>query len=78
MTKREKCQFVRSLVDTIYTDIIEKIPQMPDEWDGIELRQYVADAFAEKAGAMSFRRPIRPEMKRRLREYRNTVLVQNL
>lgn len=68
MKANEKIKFVRDLSSSIIDDIILKIKSgsVPDEWDGIELRWLLADAFARQAyGKMS-------------KEYKNDVLVNNL
>lgn len=44
---------------------------VPAEWDGIELRQYPADRAADQF-------PIRKMERTRMKEYRNTVIVNNL
>jgi len=47
------------------------VEKMPDEWDGVELRQYIADMFADCVikGTMSRKRRI---------AYNNEVLVKGL
>lgn len=77
MTKAEKRKFIRDLCGSITKMVLNNVDRMPAEWDGIELRQYIADTFADRAGAMSFRSTIDRDRKR-LKEYRNTVLVNNL
>lgn len=71
MTKSEKVKFIRSLVNAVRSEIIGKVPEMPEEWDGIELRQYIADRFSDSVimGVMS---------PRRRRDYDNEILVRNL
>lgn len=71
MTKRERAHFVRELCGNVTKDILAKVGSMPDDWNGIELRQYIADKFRDCviSGMMD---------RRRLREYRNAVLVENL
>ena len=49
--------------------VLANVDKMPEEWDGIELREYVADKFTESKAAPS---------ERRFRDYRNEVLVRNL
>jgi hypothetical protein len=46
VTKAGKQKFIAELIDNVKREIITKVPQMPEEWDGIELRQYIADRFA--------------------------------
>jgi hypothetical protein len=72
MTLEEKTQFVEDLITSVKKSILEKLPKAPGEWDGHELRQYIADCFKEqrgdllKAGTTRFRR------------YVNAVAANNL
>lgn len=77
MNMREKRKFVRDLIKSIQASIEERLVDTPDDWDGVELRQYIADTFSDRAGAMSFQSGTLRDRKR-LNEYRNTVLVRNL
>lgn len=80
MTKAEKRKFLRELTSNVLKDVLAKVDQMPDEWDGIELRRYLADRFE----AASIKLPgskfggERKAMRSRYRAYRNEVLVRNL
>lgn len=47
MTKREKKRFVRDLIGTIQQSILEEVNQMPEDWDGVELRRRIADRANE-------------------------------
>ena len=68
MNRKEQKEFVVSLLANIEISIMNKIDDevIPANWDGIELRQYIAD------------RTYRKMDKKRAKEYRNTVLVENL
>ena len=44
-TRKEKRAFIRALVKTVTKDVLAKVPLMPPEWDGQELREYLADQF---------------------------------
>lgn len=48
MNKDEKRQFIKDLLDSTRDDILARVDAMPDEWDGREIRCYVADKFQEK------------------------------
>ena len=71
MTANEKKKLIRTLVASVKTDALAAVAKMPEDWDGIELREYLADKFAECRfrGTMD---------KRRMSRYRNEVLVRNL
>ena len=71
MTRTEQRKFVRSLAITIAEKVVSKIEsgRIPEEWDGFELRQLLADKFAHESFKMD---------NTRKKEYNNTVLVNNL
>ena len=71
MNKEEKIQFVTELANNIANGIIVVIEtdQIPEDWDGIELRWL----FEERAMARFGK-----ELKKRKQEYNNTVIVNNL
>lgn len=71
MNKKEKEKFISELIDTVKEEMINVVGEMPVEWDGIELRQYIADKFADCVikGIMSRRRKL---------AYNNTMIVDNL
>lgn len=70
MTEQEKVRFINDLCDSIKKDILSNVPKMPEEWDGHELRQYIAD----RAKCAQFAK-MAPSRKAK---YNNTVLVNNL
>lgn len=45
MTTTEKIEFISSLTSAIAEDLIDKVDTLPEEWDGIELRELLADKF---------------------------------
>ena len=71
MSKKEKLKFVRDLTRTIRDRILDDITgeRVPKDWNGIELRQLLADKFSQSTFKMS-----RPYMAK----YKNDVLIYNL
>ena len=67
MTIEEQRTFVSDLTLAVRTKILNA--DIPAEWDGFELRQYIADRFAEQVADMG---------KQRRREYSKTILTRNL
>jgi hypothetical protein len=51
---------------------------MPEEWDGHELRRYIADKFEEAVLTVGRSGPYGREHRKRFSKYRNTVLVNGL
>lgn len=70
LTKDGKARFVRQLVASVERDVLEAIDKMPDDWDGFELRQYLADKFADAAYTRMDRK--------RAASFKNEVIVRNL
>ena len=68
MIQQEKKEFIESLVNAVRDDISGKIDAMPENWDGIELRQYIADRFQYCVIVDSLRGS-------RKKEYKNELLV---
>ena len=71
MNAREKKRFIRELLETLSKSMREKVPDMPEEWDGIEIRQLLADTFA----ANTYPRLLTGKRKR---DYRNEIHNRNL
>jgi len=73
MDMNEKISFVQQLTTAVADEIITNIEtgKIPEEWDGIELRWYIAEKFNQVVfkGTGS---------KARKRDYNNTVIVNNL
>lgn len=68
MNTAEKVRFVRELVDSVQQEVLQKILTgvVPEEWDGIELRQYLAEKFLEATYKMD---------RRRRRAYDNAIAI---
>jgi len=75
LTKQQKLNFVRELLASMEESITAKLDRIPAEWDGIELRQYIAEIAADNADKC--RNHLRGNTKRG-RAYRNALAIQNL
>jgi len=71
MTYEAKVTFTKELIATVQRDILRKMRKVPDDWDGHELRQLVADHFQAATT------PLMEKGKRR-RHYENEVMIQGL
>ena len=71
MTPDEQVRFIRELTTAINRELLANIRsgRIPEEWDGIELRQLMADRYARAVFVLS---------RSRKAAYNNTVLVNNL
>lgn len=73
MTRDFQAQLVTELMNRLRDEVLANIAsgKVPEHWDGIELRQYIADKTQEciLVGTMGVRR---------LRSYRNAVITMNL
>jgi hypothetical protein len=70
MEPHDQRRIVREMLDSLDTTLHNGLKSVPVEWDGIELRQWMADT-AQRLYA------VRMEPKRR-RAYNNAVIVNNL
>lgn len=72
MSQEEKIEFIKKLTDSFQKSLLEKLPRVPENWDGFELRQWIVDSAADQMLCGSGL-----EGKRK-REYKNDVIVNNL
>ena len=70
MTETQRRLFISALCETVQKDVLSKASRMPEEWDGREPREFIADSFEQ------CRMPI--EDRKRRKAYRNEVVVRNL
>ena len=70
MKTADQLLFVCNLTESIKSQFAEAHRQgeVPAEWDGLELRQWLADKFANETCPLG---------RKRLKDYRNTVAVSN-
>jgi hypothetical protein len=78
MNQDAKQAFIVALIRNIQADILAKVPQMPEDWDGHELRRYIADKFAESSVTLGRPGPYGKPYGKRYRRYKNEVIVRNL
>ena len=73
MIKKQQERFIKELALSVVAGIVSDIRKgnLPESWDGFELRQLLADRFERSTMGASF-------TGRRKAEYRNTVLVNDL
>ena len=78
MTRNEKLKFIHDLTAEVLGYIIARVPEMPEEWDGIELRLYLADKFEEQVGPLERGWIKGYEKSARFRAYCHQRLIKNL
>lgn len=80
MNDKEKRAFIKDLARNVVAEVLAKVPHMPDDWDGHELRRYLADEFeASNIGLCRRARPFRgAQDARRVRAYNNEIIIRNL
>jgi hypothetical protein len=70
LSKEEKKQFIQEFIGRVQESLLSKLDRVPEEWDGYELREWIADTFDfERQGMMSAKRR---------KDYKNEVIVRNL
>jgi hypothetical protein len=70
MGKKAKIRFIRELVTSVEKSVIDRVGDMPEYWDGRELRLYIAEKFNDAAYAR-----LRTSQ---MRTYKNELIVRNL
>lgn len=71
MNKKERTKFITDLVNNVKKDLLKENSKYPNSWDGIELRERIKDVFSQVV--------IKDVIgKKRLRDYKNYILVNGL
>ena len=70
MRKEEKVEFIKDIIKAVKRQILSNLNMIPDDWNGIELRQYISDMYSKTI-------VVRMDKKRK-RKYNNDVVVRNL
>lgn len=70
MKLEEKRKFVKDLIGSVQASILMAVESMPEKWNGIELREYIAETFARHSDTAKWD-------KRRYAEYRNEIVVNS-
>jgi hypothetical protein len=71
MTRKEQRQFIEELTDRMKVDILHRVHKIPENWDGVELRWWIAEIYGQ--GVISS-----AGLRGRKKDYNNDVLVNNL
>jgi len=71
MTTTQKREFIEELIQRVQRDLLERAPKLPEEWDGHELRQWVAERFDAQRGHGAMKG-------QRQRNYTNEILTRAL
>ena len=78
MTKEDRRQFIDDLIVDVHAHIAEKIEAMPDHWDGVELRRYIADQFEGSVGVLRHGYIRSHGQSKRLKAYSLDVVTNDL
>lgn len=73
MDKNQKRKFVRDLTASIQTTVLASVEKMPENWDGHQIRVYLADKFRDAATTSTLHRS-----RSAMRRYNNDVTVLGL
>jgi hypothetical protein len=69
-TPAQKTAFIEQLLETLKGELLANVEKMPEEWDGFEIRQYVADKA--QMGSYAWKR--QPKSRRKNYENDNIIL----
>jgi len=73
MNRKDQEKFVRDLIATVQKRILAKLPNVPEEWNGMELRWLIGEHFEKAAPYSASKR-----QEKRYRAYYNETLVRDL
>ena len=69
MNLQEKREFIKGLIETVESEIMDKTGKMPGNWGATELRHYIKERFAAV---------VWESFKRKPKNYNNDCLINNL
>jgi hypothetical protein len=74
-TREEQKELMLDIALNVIEDIEKKIEEglFPQDWDGNEIRKYLADKFAQNVP-----KAMQDGRKQRVKDYNNTVIINNL
>lgn len=72
MNSKDKKRFITNLCNSVKLELISKIGKMPENWDGIELRELICDKFKNETYLGNDKKS------KRFKDYQNEVLIKNL
>ena len=70
MTKEDQEIFIKDVLKSFNEGILEKVPHLPETWDGFEIREYMLSFFKQHWVWTSMKG-------RRLRSFRNELIVNS-
>jgi hypothetical protein len=70
MTKEDQEVFIKDVLKSFNEGILEKVPHLPETWDGFEIREYMFSFFKQHWVWTSMKG-------RRLRSFRNELIVNS-
>jgi len=72
MTKKHKKEFIKAVCNQLKDQLLDKLDDVPENWDGIELRRWIGDVYEDNwKNVGSFE-------SYRKRAYENELLIKNL
>lgn len=71
MNKKEKTQFIKNLLGSITEELLAKVPEIPKEWDGHELRRLIVEKVQNDVRVYKLPR-------KRVKAYNAAVYERNL
>jgi hypothetical protein len=69
LNAKEKKKFIKDLTNSIRDELVAKVKDMPECWDGIELRLLLAKKFESE---------VFPVQRKRLKDFNNTVATTTI
>ena len=78
MTKEDQAKLIDNFMNSMHESFAEKIYDLPENWDGFEIRHWIAEKFDSENLLSKNRKPSSSNLRRRRRECENDIIVKNL
>jgi hypothetical protein len=78
MKVQDKRKLLSGLCKSLEEYLLSQVGRMPEEWDGIELREYLAEVARTRYCSSTFSTSTAPSDVRRRRDFKSAIVVNNL
>jgi hypothetical protein len=78
MTKQEQTKLIKSFLNSMKKDILDKVEKLPENWDGWEIKHWIAEKFDSEDLLSRNKNQLSSVKKWKRRECENDILINNL
>lgn len=78
MNKQEQIKLIKSFLNSMKKDLLDKVEKLPENWDGWEIKHWIAEKFDSEDLLSRNKNQLSSVKKWKRRECENDILINNL